>query len=294
MSSPTVARLQILGAALLFSTGGAAIKATGLTAWQVASFRSGLAAVALMLALGVGRDCVRPRVLIVGAAYAATMILYVSANKLTTAANTIFLQSTAPLYLLPLGPWLLREPLRRADLAFGSALAVGMLMFFVGYESPLATATAPALGNALAASSGLTWALTILGLRRLGRAEGGTRPTSTGAAVVAGNLLACLVCLPLALPVHGSARGDWIVVTYLGVFQIGLAYFWMTHGVRRVPAFETALLLLLEPVLNVVWTGWVHGEWPGRWSLAGCAIILLATLAHTGAAAGPLARRGPA
>ena len=290
MSSPTVPRLQILAAALLFSTGGAAIKATSLTSWQVASFRSGLAAVVLMLALRAWSGWWRPRVLIVGAAYAATMVLYVSANKLTTAANTIFLQSTAPIYLLLLGPWLLRERLRRADLVLSAALAVGMLMFFAGYESPLATAPNPPLGNALAALSGLTWALTIMGLRRLGRVEGRAALSTTGSAVVAGNLLACVVCLRAAWPVESSLPGDWIVVFYLGVFQIGLAYFWMTHGVRRVPAFETALLLLLEPVLNVVWTGWIHAEWPGPWSLTGCAIILVATLLHTVASAGPVSR----
>jgi len=278
---PAVPRFQILGAALLFSTGGAAIKATTLGAWQVACFRSTLAAIVLLLSLREWRACLRPRVLAVGTAYAATLVCYVTANKLTTAANTIFLQSTAPLYLLLLGPRLLGERLRRADVVFGLALAAGMTLFFVGFEAPQGTAPDPARGNLLGALSGLTWALTLLGLRWLGRAadEGGS--DAAGPAVIAGNLIAALVCLPGALPVHAVGARDALVVGYLGVFQIGLAYVWMTRAVRHVPALETSLLLLLEPVLNVLWAWWVHGERPGGRSLLGCAVILAATAAHT-------------
>jgi len=280
VAATTVPRLQILAAALLFSTGGAAIKACSLSNWQLASFRSGIAALALLLVLPGSRRWWRPRTLAVGAAYAATMILYVSANKLTTAANAIFLQSTAPLYLLLLGPWLIQEKVRRQDRLLASSLAVGLALFFVGAEPPQETAPAPVLGNALAAAAGLTWALTLLGLRWLGRRDGqnGDAPE---AAVVAGNLIACLFCLPLAWPVVGSRTLDWVLVGYLGVFQIGLAYFFLTRGVRRISALEISLLILLEPVLNAFWTWLVHGEQPGPWSLAGCSLILGSTLFFT-------------
>jgi len=274
---PFVSRLQILGAAFLFSTGGAAIKAVSLDAWQVASFRSGTAACALLLFLPRARRFWQPGALLVGTAYAATMILYVSANKLTTAANTIFLQSTAPLYLLFLGPWLLAERARRRDLIFAATLALGMALFFVGIEPPQSTAPDPVRGNVFGAMAGVTWALTILGLRWLGR-RGESGASSAEAAVVAGNLIACFVCLPFALPVVASRPLDWWLVGYLGVFQIGLAYVWLTRGVRRVPALEASLLILLEPVLNPIWAWWVHGERPGPWSLTACALILAATL----------------
>ena len=94
--SATVPRLQLLATAVLFSTGGAAIKASALSTWQVASFRSGIAALVLLVALPSARRFWTRRSLLVGLAYAATTILYVAANKLTTAANAIFLQSTAP------------------------------------------------------------------------------------------------------------------------------------------------------------------------------------------------------
>ena len=269
-------RLLVLAAALLFSTGGAAIKATQLSAWQVAGFRSGIAAVALSLFLPSWRRAWSARSLAVGASYAATLILYVTANKLTTAANSIFLQATAPLYVLLLAPRFLGEPLRRGDPLLAAMLGLGLICFFVQVDPALATAPNPLQGNLVAAASGVTWALTLLGLRSL---AGSLRPESAGAAVIAGNLIAFAVCAPLAFPVSSSTPLDWAVVLYLGLFQVGLAYVAMTHGIRRTPAFEAALLLLLEPVLNAVWAWLVHREEPGPASLAGCGLILATSLA---------------
>ena len=112
-SRQAAARLKLVGAALLFSTGGAAIKATTLTGWQVASFRSGIAALAVLLLAPEARRGWSWRAVLVGVAYAATLVLFVTANKLTTSANTIFLQATAPLYMVVLSPWLLGERVRR-------------------------------------------------------------------------------------------------------------------------------------------------------------------------------------
>ncbi len=271
-------RLSILAAALLFSTGGAAIKATTLSSWQVASFRSGVAALFLLLAIPQTRRFWSPRTLTVAVAYAATLTLFVTANKLTTAANAIFLQSTAPIYLLLLGPCVLRETVRRADLLFALGMAVGMALFFVGTESPTSTAPDPALGNLVGAASGLTWAVTLLGLRWLGRND--TNDSSAAQAVVAGNVFTCLACLPLALPVTSHSPTDWTMVGFLGVFQIGIAYIFMTRGMRGVPALEASLLLLLEPVASVFWAWSFHGETPGSWSLAGCVLILVSTVSR--------------
>lgn len=283
MDPQTASRLKLVAAALLFSTGGAAIKACGFSGWQVAGFRSGIAAIALFLMIPAARRCWNRKQALVGLAYAATLILYVLANKLTTAANAIFLQSTAPLYMLLIAPLWLKEAVRRRDLAFMAALAVGLGLFFAGKESASRTATDPVLGNILGACSAVTWALTVSGLRWIARSEGRTGGSPAGAAAgatVLGNLFVFVVCLPLALPVEGARLADWALVGYLGVFQIGLAYVFMTAGMRRVPALEGALLLLVEPVLNTVWAWLLHGEVPGPWSRAGALLILLATAAH--------------
>lgn len=278
MADRTTSRLQVLGAALLFSTGGAAIKATTFSAWQVAGFRSAVAALAIVLLVPAARRAWSWHVLPVGVAYASTLVLFVAANKQTTSANAIFLQSTAPLYMLFFGPLLLKESVRRRDVAFMLPVVLGLTLFFVGAEQPVHTAPNPRLGNVMALTSGVTWALTIAGLRWMGSragGEGSALPT-----VVAGNLIAFLACLPMALPVGGGTM-DWAAITYLGVFQIGAAYLLLTAGIRHVTALEASVLLLLEPALNPVWAWLVHGETPGPWSILGGLLILGATLLRT-------------
>ncbi|HEV3329694.1 MAG TPA: DMT family transporter [Bryobacteraceae bacterium] len=276
--SPVRNRLLLVGAALLFSTGGAAIKAATLNGWQVASFRSGVAAVVLLALLPEARRGWTWRLAPVGVAYAATLILFVLATRMTTAANAIFLQSTSPLYLLLLGPWLLHEPVKRSDLVYVLAVAGGMALLFRGTEQALATAPDPHRGNLLGAASGLAWALTVTGLRWLGRSEKGNAAL---APVVAGNFLAFLVALPMALPLTRISGADVAVILYLGIIQIGLAYVCVTRAIRHVPAFEATTVLLLEPVMNPIWAWLVQAERPGAWALAGGAVILSATLFNT-------------
>ena len=93
-----------------------------------------------------------------------------------------------------------------------------------------------------------------------------------------GNVFAALLCLPLALPLATSRPTDWALVAFLGLFQIAVAYLFLIRGLVRVRAFEASLLLLLEPVLNPIWSWLVHGERPGVWSIAGAAVILVATV----------------
>lgn len=278
MLTTNAARLRLVLAAILFSTGGAAIKATTLTAWQVAGFRSGVAALALFLLLPESRRGWSWRTLLVGSAYAATLMLFVVANKLTTSANTIFLQSTSPLYILILSPLLLRERIRPRDVVFMAAVGLGLALFFVEREAPLVTAPDPALGNMLAAVSGVTWALTVIGLRWLGtHGEQGT----AFPAMVAGNFTVLLVALPFALPVVSSTPTDWVVIAFLGLFQIGFAYMMLARGIRYVSALEASVLLLVEPALNPLWSWIVHAEAPTAWALAGAAVIFGATTLRT-------------
>ena len=277
MDHKTSARLKLVTAALLFSTGGAAIKSATFTSWQVACLRSGLAAVTVWVLLPGGRKGWTWRTLAVSMAYAATLVLFVLANKLTTSANTIFLQSTSPLYLLLLSPLLLRERISREDLLFMLAVGAGFSLFFLGTEPPVRTAPNPFLGNLLAALSGVTWAFTILGFRWIG-ARPGADPQAAATVVIAGNLLAFLVCLPMALPISGGAVSDWAIIAYLGIFQIGLAYIFVTSAIREISALEASVLLLVEPAFNPIWSWLVHGEKPGSWSLAGGGVILAATV----------------
>jgi len=272
----TGARVYVALAALLFSTGGSAIKLSSLSNLQIAGLRSGVAA-AVLVALVPSWRFFHARALLVGAAFAATMILFVTANTLTTAANAIFLQTTAPLYVLILGPLLLRERPRRVDLTVAAMIGVGALLFFVGQQAPLATAPNPTAGNLSAAASGVTWALTVVGLRWLGRDP--RMSDAAGTAVVLGNILAFLLCMPFAWPLGDVSVADWAIVLYLGGFQIGLAYVCLVRGVREARALDVALILVLEPVLSSLLAWVVHGEVFGVWAAVGATIIVLGLLA---------------
>jgi drug/metabolite transporter (DMT)-like permease len=261
-------RLLVLAAALLWSSGGAAIKRCGLDAWQLAGGRSLVAAVVLVALVPATRRRPTGLSLATGVAFAFTVVFFVLATKLTTAANAIFIQDTAPLWVLLLSPWLLHERPTRGELLSVPVFALGLGLFFLDRLTPGQFA-----GNLVAAGSGLAFALSILGLRRLG--EGGP------ASLVLGNLMAAAATAPLWALGPVPTALDLGLVLFLGVFQLGLSYLLFTRGLRGTPAVEASLLVLLEPVLNPVWTYLFTGERPGPWALVGGAIILGATVWRT-------------
>lgn len=316
-------RLAIFGSALLFSTGGVAIKWISFGAWQVAGLRALVAAAAVwwLVPGPVTRRTWRRRpVLLTGAAQGTSMLLFVLANKTTTAANAIFLQSSAPLFIPALAATVLGERATKRDLAAMAGIAAGLACFFVGSTEPSATAPNPRLGDLLAVASGVAWACTVVGLRylaheaersRLAREARGRRAAepededtfagtitvrtaeaaladetdqgSAKAALVAGNLFVVAVALPIAWPLPAAAATDWGLLLYLGTAQVALAYRLLVHAVARVPALEASLLALFEPVLNPVWAFLLLGERPSSWALVGATVLAGVTIARAAA-----------
>ena len=287
VSPAALDRLCLLAGAALFSTGGVGIKLAELPTWWVASLRSGLAGLAILLAVPAARR-IDGRALTVGLAFAATMILFVVGNRLTTAASTTFLQSSAPLWLLFLAPLVLRERVVLADLATLVLVGTGLALLWTGPPEAQPTAPDPWLGNVVGLAAGLTWALTLLGLRWTGRAGEGQL-----AAMVAGSAITFLVGGGVALASGAPlapTSGDLLVLAWLGLFQIGLAYVLVSRGLRGVPALEASLLLLVEPVLSPVWAWLVLGERASPASLLGGALVLAAALARVARRAPPALR----
>ena len=273
------ARFAVLGAAALFSTAGAVIKGTTLTAFQVAGFRSAVAALTLLALLPGARRGFSRALAPAALAYAGTLVCFVVATKLTTSAAAIFLQSTAPIWVLVLAPLVLGEPIRRRDLPFVALAGAGLLLVFLGSRDPSATAPQPGIGNTAALASGLFYALLMLALRGLARGDAaGERALP---ATVLGNALAFALCLPWSLPVAAWTGCDVVAIVYLGTIQIGFAYWLFTRAIRVLPALEVSLLVLLEPVLNPLWTWLLHGERPSGLASLGGAIMLLALAGRT-------------
>ena len=261
-------RLLVLAAAVLWSTGGAGIKLCSLPAWQIAGGRSLVAALALLAFVPAARALPSRRTLLVAVAYAFTVVLFVLATKLTTAANAIFIQDTAPLWVLLLSPWLIGERATRGELLSVPVFLAGLALFFLDTLSPGQVA-----GNLVALASGVAFALSIMGLRGAG--------SDGPAALVWGNLIAAAASIPAWASGPVPAPVDLGIILYLGVFQLGLGYLCFSRGLAGTPAVEASLLALLEPVLNPVWTFFLAGEAPGPWAMAGGAVILAATAWRT-------------
>lgn len=265
--------LFVLVAALLWSTGGLFIKATELGALELSFGRSLLAA--LTVAVLTRREGFRLNLmtLVASVLYAALLVLFVVANKLTTAANAIFLQYTAPLYVLVLEPLIFKERFRSADLFVVAACVAGMSLFFVGRLQPNDVA-----GNLTALGSGVCFALFLLLLRHQ-RGDESNRASS----VIYGNIIICLVTLPaFAYAARTLTVKDVLIVSYLGVVQIGIAYTLFTLGIARgVRSLDAGVVGYIEPMLNPVWVFLFIGERPSKWAVVGGCIIIVAVLAHS-------------
>jgi drug/metabolite transporter, DME family len=265
--------LFVVAAAVLWSTGGLFIKWTSVSGLELSFGRSLLAAITVAIFTrreGFGLNRVTS---LASMLYAALLLLFVLATKQTTAANAIFLQYTAPVYLLIFEPLFYKEKFRSRDLVVVIACVAGMSLFFVGKLRPQ-----DVTGNLLALASGLCFACYFLLLR-----HSKSRAVNRASSVIYGNLLVVLIAAPAglkALPQMSSH--DILSVIYLGVVQIGLAYTLFTvamaHGVR---SLDAGIVGYIEPVLNPIWVYIILGEQPTRWALLGGAIIVTAVVCHT-------------
>jgi len=255
--------LLLLLAALLWSSGGLLFKYIAWPALAVAGARGLIAAIFLILVAGRSlRFTWSPVQLGAAASYAACTVLFALANKLTTAANAILLQYTAPVWIALLGTWLLGERTTRADWITIAAVFFGMGIFL--YDGLQVHDVA---GIFVAISSGLFFALTAIFLRK-------QKTGSPLESIILGNLIGFLVGLsaiwsapPLSMPGLGALFA-------LGVVQLGLAYFLYARAIKHVTALEAVIIPIIEPILNPVWVMIFNGERPSRLSLVGGAIVL--------------------
>src|SRR5687768_6229114 len=269
LSSPL---LFVLAAAFLWSTGGLFIKWTSLSGLELSSYRSLFALITVAFVTrreGFGLNSLTAAAAIL---YAALVILFVMATKQTTAANAIFLQYSAPVYLLILEPLVYKEKFRARDLITVLVCIGGMALFFVGQLR-----SQDVTGNLMALTSGLFFAIYFLLLR-----HPRAREVNRASSVIYGNLLVVLVCAPWGLPaVSQLTRHDLLSVMYLGVIQLGLSYVLFTIGMSRgVRSLDAGIICYIEPVLNPVWVFLVLRERPSRWALIGGAIIITAVIIH--------------
>jgi drug/metabolite transporter (DMT)-like permease len=263
------AALVALGA-LLWSSSGLFIKVLPLGALQIAFARSLVAAltIATVVKIRGGQPFPRPDLLSLACAgsYIGVLIFFVAATKLTTAANAIFLQFSAPIYLVFLEPWVTGRALHRRDLTAVGLCLGAMGLFFVGR---LGAGTLS--GNLLGVASGLCLALFSLTLKLQRQRQPDRDPIG---AIILGNLLVAVLCAPVALRGFRVTPTQAGILLYLGIFQIGIAYLLFNAGMRHLTATAAVVTGTLEAVLNPIWVFLGVGERPSSWALLGGVLIL--------------------
>lgn len=254
--------LQLLVAALLWSLGGLLIKSVDWPPLAVAGGRGVIAAVFLLLTNRPLRFTFSRVQVLAAVAYAACTMSFVAATKLTTAANAILLQYTAPVWVALFGAWFLGERATRFDWATIAAVLGGMALFFAEGLDFANTA-----GNLVAVFSGLAFASMTLALRS-------QKDGSPVESIILGNFLTFLCGLPsmFASPLP-SATGLGALAA-LGILQLGCSYWLYARAIRHVSALEAVLIPVIEPVLNPVWVFVFQGERPSPLALLGGAIVL--------------------
>ena len=257
----------------LWSTGGLFIKLTTIDAYQITFFRSLLAAITVAVLTRKHGWKINAFGLLTSIFYAVLLFSFVWATKKTTAANAIFLQYTAPIYILVLAPFFIGEKFHLRDLLTVILCISGMSLFFVGKLG-----VADYQGNIAALVSGLFYGLYVMLLRH--ERGKGMNPTI---AVIYGNLLLAIVTIPSgisAIPV--MTWFDLLCVSFLGIIQIGVAYILFIKGVTLgTRPLDASIIGFIEPLLNPVWVFFFYGERPSNWAVLGGVIIVATVMFHT-------------
>ena len=247
--------------ALLWSSGGLLIKWIHWNPLAIAGMRSAIAAVLMWLFKRNLKFTWSPAQLGGAFFYAATVILFVVANKMTTAANAILLQYTAPIYVGLFANFLLGEKTSPWDWLTIFITLGGIFLFFLDNLS-----AGGWWGNIIAVLSGVAFAGVALFLRK-------QKDGSPLESLFLGNILTAVIGLPF---MFGTAPDtmSWLGLAILGVFQLGFSYILYSRSIKHVTALEAILIPIIEPILNPIWVLLFLGETPGKWAIVGGVIVL--------------------
>ena len=268
MTSLTERRKAILFlilAALLWSTAGVFVKALDWGPMSILAGRGLFTSLVFLLYMRrLPTKITRWTLLAVGGSI-VTQFLFITSTKLTTAANSIFLQYTAPIYVVLLAYWLLREKPSRTDWIAMGTIFLGLILFFGDQLSPDGF-----YGNILAMLSGVTSAVMMVSFR----AQKDATPEDS---ILIASLVIAIFGFPSILKETQTVT-NWLTIAYLGVFQIGLAFIFFTKGIKHIPALEANLIGTLEPILNPVWVFLFLGERMGSSALLGGLVVLVGVI----------------
>jgi len=257
-------------AAILWSSGGVFIKLVDMHPVAITGVRSLVAALVFLVYIRRPKFNRNKETIIGAVAYCGMVMMYVASMKLTTAANAIFLEFTAPIYVVIFGHYMLNERVRKIDLFALAVMFFGMGLFFMDELTLFGF-----WGNIMALGAGVCLALVTVIVRK-------QKDSSALEIVLLGNLLTALVCTPfMVMSIANTQVSDWLILLLLGIFQLGIPYVLYTLALKYLPAIDAILIGMIEPVLNPVWVFIFVGETIGNWSLIGGIMVLGGSLGRS-------------
>lgn len=262
-SERTRAMVLLALTAVFWSLGGLLIKSVNAHPLAIAGTRSAISAIVIYIYIRKPRFTWSFAQIGAAVAYALTVILFVAANKLTTAANAILIQYTAPIYVALFGAWLLKEKPKLLDWATIAVVLGGMTLFFIDSLD-----TRGVLGNIFAALSGLTFGLVAVFMRM-------QKDGSPIESILLGNILTAVIGLPFLFTNMPDGKG-WFFLVILGVVQLAIPYILYSKAIIHATALEASLIPVIEPILNPIWVLLLLNETPGTMALLGGAVVLVA------------------
>lgn len=261
--------VAILLTALLWSSGGLLVKLISLSAMQLSFFRCIIAALVFAAIFKKQVFYLNGLAVVNAIFYATVLVLFVYSTKSTTAANAIFLQSTAPIYVFLIEPLLNKTKYEKINIITVIICSLGMVLFFVDEITP-----GQMNGNIAGLGAGLAFAAMFIGLRV-------NKKEFQLSSIFYGNMLVAVFTFQFLFDIEQLLVSDLLMVSFLGIFQIGIAYAIFSYGLHRVQAFEASVMSLLEPLLNPIWVFIGYNERPSFNALLGGGIILSAILLRT-------------
>jgi drug/metabolite transporter (DMT)-like permease len=259
--------LLIAMTAVLWSSAGVLIKLVPWDAMTIVGLRSFFAAAVMAIYMRRPRISFTKPVVLGGLSLSAAMVLFIFANKLTTAANAIVLQYTSPIFVILLSALALRQRPRALDIAAVVVVFAGIMLFFIDQLRADAL-----LGNLLAVLAGFSFAGVFICTRLPG-----ARPEE---AALLAYLINIVICAPFIATNVTAEPMPWLAIAAMGIFQLGLAYVFFSVGIKSTPALTASLIAVLEPLLSPLWVMIATGEKPGMYAIVGGAVVLAAVVAY--------------
>ena len=260
------AMLQMLLVGILWSFGGILIKLIPWNGLVIAGARSFIAAIMMYAYMRVKKlkMIVNGRTLSIGLVTFAVFSLLLTAYKLTTAANAIVLQYTAPIFVLIFSVLFLRQKVRGGDILAVLMTTAGIALFFFNQLG-----SGSALGNVLALVSGVFFALVFF-------ISGNSSEEARMSGLVLGHIMTAVMGAIMAFIYPPAVTTQSVLlIVLLGVVQIGIPYTLYSVAVKNCPPLMCSVISVIEPLLNPVWVFLAMGERPSYWALIGAVVVLV-------------------